>query len=515
VVGPSDPGSPDTEERPPETVCQAVMPEAEAGQAAPSPAARNEPPLPPAAGSVRVSKPAISPAAALFAADAALVALVWPVALLVAREAFPGGVLPGFASLLLYPAGFPLFLYALGLYRRDALIEPARALRRVPVAALLSGFAAYGAAAMLPPPVGTPGASVLFFSAALAFSASGLLARLLFSLAHRCGAFRRRVLVIGAGRRAWDMAWLLRNEGRTIAHEIAFVHEPRLGQVDPRLADAQCGPVFEAAGGFLDIARHWRADLIVVAPDERRGMPMLDLLSCRTAGFPVFEYHRFLEREIGRLDLKRLDIGSLLYDEGFTYSIIDLALKRLLDIIVSAAVLLITAPFLAAAAVAVKLEDGGPVLYRQARVTRGGRIFRIMKLRTMTVNAEAGGAVWAQKADPRVTRVGRFLRRTRLDELPQLINVLRGEMSFVGPRPERPEFTAALARELPLYNERHLMRAGLTGWAQVNYPYGASLDDARSKLSYDLYYVKNFSVLFDLLIIAQTLRVVLWPSGAR
>jgi sugar transferase (PEP-CTERM system associated) len=515
VIPPPDPGSPDTQERPPETVGQAAVPEATTDRAGLRPAGQDMAPPRPAPGSVRVSKPAISAATALLAADAVLVALVWPVALLVGREAFPGGVLPGLVPLLLCPAGFVLLLYALGLYRREALIEPARAIGRVPVAALLSGFAAYGAATMLPPPVGTPGASVLFGSAVLAFSASGLLARLLFFLAHRCGAFRRRVLVIGAGRRAWDMAWLLRNEGRTIAHEIAFVHEPRLGEIDPRLADAQCGPVFEAEGGFLEIARHWRADLIVVAPDERRGMPMLDLLSCRTAGFPVFEYHRFLEREIGRIDLKRLDIGSLLYAEGFTYSMIDLALKRLLDIVASAAVLLMTAPFLAAAAVAVKLQDGGPVLYRQARVTRGGRVFRIMKLRTMTVNAEAGGAVWAQKADPRVTPIGRFLRQTRLDELPQLVNVLRGDMSFVGPRPERPEFTAALARELPLYNERHLVRAGLTGWAQVNYPYGASLDDARSKLSYDLYYVKNFSVLFDVLIIAQTLRVVLWPSGAR
>jgi lipopolysaccharide/colanic/teichoic acid biosynthesis glycosyltransferase len=154
------------------------------------------------------------------------------------------------------------------------------------------------------------------------------------------------------------------------------------------------------------------------------------------------------------------------------------------------------------------------VLYRQARVTRDGRVFRIMKLRTMRVDAERFGATWAAERDPRITRVGNFLRRTRLDELPQLFNVLRGDMSIVGPRPERPEFTEELAAKLPLYHERHRMRAGLTGWAQVNYPYGASLDDARSKLSYDLYYVKNFGVLFDLLILMQTLRVVLFPGNA-
>jgi lipopolysaccharide/colanic/teichoic acid biosynthesis glycosyltransferase len=163
----------------------------------------------------------------------------------------------------------------------------------------------------------------------------------------------------------------------------------------------------------------------------------------------------------------------------------------------------------------VKLSDKGPVLYRQIRVTQGERHFGMLKLRSMTVNAEKAGAVWAAERDPRVTRVGRFLRRTRLDELPQLFNVLKGDMSFVGPRPERPEFTNKLATQLPLYRERHLVRSGLTGWAQVNYPYGASLNDVRSKLSYDLYYVKNFGFLLDLLIMLQTVRVVFWPSGVR
>ena len=148
-------------------------------------------------------------------------------------------------------------------------------------------------------------------------------------------------------------------------------------------------------------------------------------------------------------------------------------------------------------------------------MTRNGRGFFIYKMRTMRTDAEANGAVWAQASDPRITKVGNFLRQSRIDEMPQLFNVLRGDMSLVGPRPERPKFIAELAEKLPLYHERHMVKAGLTGWAQINYPYGASLDDARSKLSYDLYYVKNFSIYFDLLILLQTLRVVLWPSGAR
>lgn len=462
---------------------------------------------------VRLAAPRCSAAAAMLTADAVLAILVWPLAVLLIGDAIPAATRPALLPLILYPAAFMLFLYALGLYRRDALIEPGRAIGRVPLAAGLGAAAAFAAVTLLPAPFAAPGASALFGAAVLAFTASALAARGLFFLIQRRGAFRSSLLVVGAGKRAWDMVWLLGREGRTITQDIAFVHDPRMGEIDQRLAGDKRWPIYEASEGFLAIARRVRADRIVVAPDERRGMPMTELLSCRTAGFPVHEYHRFLEREIGRVDLKRLDIGSLLYADGFTFSVIDLALKRALDVVASAAMLLVTAPFLAAAALAVKLDDGGPVLYRQARVTRGGRVFRIMKLRTMSVDAERGGAVWAAKHDPRVTRIGRFLRRTRLDELPQLFNVLSGDMSFVGPRPERPEFTTELAAALPLYNERHLVRAGLTGWAQVNYPYGASLDDARSKLSYDLYYVKNFSVVFDVLIILQTLRVVLWPGG--
>ncbi|HEY0425423.1 MAG TPA: sugar transferase, partial [Rhodopila sp.] len=175
----------------------------------------------------------------------------------------------------------------------------------------------------------------------------------------------------------------------------------------------------------------------------------------------------------------------------------------------------LTAPLILGGIIAIRWEGPGPVLYRQERVTADGKTFFIMKLRSMRVNAEAGGAVWAREKDNRITRVGNFLRRTRIDELPQLVNILRGEMSFVGPRPERPMFVKELAEKIPLYNERHMVKAGLTGWAQINYPYGASIDDARSKLSYDLYYVKNFSILFDFVILLRTLRVVLWPSGAR
>jgi len=285
------------------------------------------------------------------------------------------------------------------------------------------------------------------------------------------------------------------------------------GPIEPRLSADPGNRIIEASGNLMQLADQVRADQIVVAPDERRGMTLDSLITCRANGYPVLQYMSFLEKEISRIDIKRLDMAWMLYSDGFQVSPVGRGLKRLFDILVSLAILLPFSPILLAAMLAVWLGDRGPVFYRQERVTLGGRNFRIVKLRTMRTDAEKGGAVWAAAGDSRVTGVGKFLRRTRIDELPQLFNVLAGDMSLVGPRPERPEFIAKLSQQLPLYHERHAVKAGLTGWAQVNYPYGASLDDARSKLSYDLYYVKNFNLLFDLRIVLQTVRVVLWAGA--
>jgi len=454
----------------------------------------------------------ISAGRALLLLDLIAAILLWPaLALLI----LPSGYRPGPPGLALYAVTWLLFLAAFGLYRREALVETRKSLGRAALAALLGSLTAAFAAAALPPfdpPVYGTGAALA--TALGGFLVFGTLTRVAtFALRHR-GALRRRVLVIGAGQRAWDLALLLRREGRSIAYDLTFVD---VGDPDPRLVEAEGDRVVQpnAQSEFLVIAQRCAADEIVIAPDDRRGLPMHQLLACKTGGYPVSEYLRFLEREIGRIDIKRLELGWLLVTDGFTFSPIDRALKRMLDVAVSGTLLLLTAPFLLLAALAVKLDDPGPAIYRQARVTQGGRIFHILKLRTMRVDAEKMGAVWAAEKDPRITRIGRFLRRTRLDELPQLINILKGDMSFVGPRPERPEFIRDLAVQLPLFEERHLVKAGLTGWAQINYPYGASLNDARSKLSYDLYYVKNFGLALDLLIILQTLRVVLWPGGVR
>ena len=405
-----------------------------------------------------------------------------------------------------------LFLYALGFYRRDNLADTMRANSRVPLAVSLGAIISVICLAIVDV---TPSAQITV-SAAFCFCGSAFLARLIFPLFRRNRMFRPRLLVIGAGKRAFDLIWVLKSQGRHLQYDFTFMHQDIFGSIDPRLQGDPSHHIITTSDNILYIADRISADEIVVAPDERRGMNLESLISCRTAGYPVWQYMSFLEKEVGRIDIKRLDADWVVYSDGFSRGPLCRALKRSADVLVSLLILFSSLILLLPAMAAVWLEDRGPIFYRQQRVTQGGRTFQILKLRSMRANSETSGAVWAAAGDARVTRIGRFLRRSRIDELPQLINVLRGDMSLVGPRPERPEFIDQLAEELPLYRERHAVRAGLTGWAQVNYPYGASIDDARSKLSYDLYYVKKSNFFFDLHIIMQTLRVLIWPgTGVR
>lgn len=438
--------------------------------------------------------------------DTALLVLAWRMTTLLT-----GGDPPGISGLL-FPASVLLFLYVLGLYRREALIEIRRSLGRLPAAAAFGSLMAWGALSVLPERFGSPDLHLHFAASVPCFAAAGLAARFLFFLICRRGAFRRRLLIIGAGRRAWDLVWLLRREGRTLAFDVAFLHGQGMGEVDPRLVAEPWSSVVPSSGSILATVRSLDPDQIVVAPDERRGLALEGLLACKIAGYPVSEYTQFLEREIGRIDLKRLDLGWLLYSDGFSMRIVDRILKRTLDILVSAILLLFVAPTLLCAAMAIKLIDRGPVIDRKTHVTRAGRVFGMMKLRTTATRAGAQPAELAGMRKPHVTPVGQFLHRMRLDEVLQLVNVLKGEMSLVGPQADCPELARDLAARLPLYAERHLVRAGLTGWAQVNNPSGTSLNAARSKLSYDLFYVKNFGIGFDLLIMLQTLREVFWPD---
>jgi sugar transferase (PEP-CTERM system associated) len=262
--------------------------------------------------------------------------------------------------------------------------------------------------------------------------------------------------------------------------------------------------------------RH-KVEEIVVAPDDRRGgFPIAELLECRIRGIEVRDILAFFERESGRVDVGLMQPSWLIFSTGFRSDLVRLASKRLFDLVVSAGVLVVALPVALLTSIAIFLEDRGPVLYRQMRVGRNGRPFPMLKFRSMSVNAEPNGeAVWATQNDPRVTRVGALIRKLRIDELPQILNVLVGHMSFVGPRPERPEFVKELAQAIPYYPERHSVKPGITGWAQVRYRYGSSEKDAQDKLEYDLYYVKHHSLTFDLMVLLQTVEVVLFRIGSR
>ena len=268
-----------------------------------------------------------------------------------------------------------------------------------------------------------------------------------------------------------------------------------------------------------EIVKEGRVDEIVLAVDDRRkGMPVTDLLDCKMEGVDVVDLLTFFERETGKVNLELMNPSWLFLSDGFRVSTVRLITKRVFDVFVSLLLLPIFLPVMVLVAAAVWFESRGmePVIYRQVRVGEGNKDFTIYKFRSMGANAESDGvARWAEKNDMRVTRVGKFIRKVRLDELPQIFNILKGDMSFVGPRPERPEFVEDLEKDHSYYRERHRVKPGLTGWAQVCYQYGDSLEDAYEKLEYDLYYVKNYSIFLDLLIIIQTIRVVLAGQGAH
>ncbi|WP_448659500.1 TIGR03013 family XrtA/PEP-CTERM system glycosyltransferase [Sphingomonas sp. CJ99] len=323
--------------------------------------------------------------------------------------------------------------------------------------------------------------------------------------------FKRRVVVLGAGPRAQRLKALGTSRGAGFV-VVGYVAMNEANRVIPEAI---------ARDAIYNLADHvvlLNAAEVVLALEERRNaLPLKDLLRIKTTGVHVNDISSFLERETGRVDLDSVNPSWLIFSDGFSSGrMFSGVFKRLFDITASLILLILAAPVIALTAILVKIDSKGPAFYRQRRVGLYSQPFDIVKLRSMRVDAEVpGNAVWAEKDDPRITRIGRFIRKTRLDELPQCWSVLKGEMSFVGPRPERPQFVEDLEQKLPYYAERHMVKPGITGWAQINYPYGASIEDSRQKLEYDLYYAKNYSPFLDLLILIQTVRVVLWPDGAR
>jgi len=324
-------------------------------------------------------------------------------------------------------------------------------------------------------------------------------------------AFKRRLVVLGAGNRADRIREIEQRKGSGFL-VVGYIAMNDGVQVIPEAINRS------AIYNLADFVVRLAASEVVLALEERRNaLPLGDLLRIKTTGVHVNEISTFLERETGRVDLDSVNPSWLIFSDGFSAGRrLSSIAKRLFDVIASSILLLLTGPMILLAALLVKLDSKGPAFYRQQRIGLYGEEFWIVKLRTMRQDAELSGqAVWAEKDDPRITRLGYWLRKLRIDELPQTWTVLKGEMSFVGPRPERRQFVEDLEQHLRYYAERHMVKPGITGWAQINYPYGASIEDARNKLEYDLYYAKNYTPFLDLLILIQTLRVVLWPEGAR
>jgi len=401
---------------------------------------------------------------------------------------------------------------------------------------------------------------VLLTSALFAAFLLVFLWRHLFHLILRRSNFGERVLVLGTGRaarRLMDEIHARENSGFDLVALLARSDEPQDrrkserrgggGNVptgNPWFEASQSGDGFTAARDDLtetklllapapgtrleeapasptpieplpELARRLAIDLIVVAFEERRGsLPTDELLQCRLDGVIVEEAESFFERLTGKIPAEAMRPSYLIYNRGFDMHAMAAAAKRLCDFSLALLGVLVTWPLLLLVALAVRLDSAGPVLFRQERTGQRGRPFTLYKFRSMRSDAEKlSGPVWASEDDPRITRVGRFIRKTRLDELPQLFNILAGSMSLVGPRPERPHFVAELAQKLPYYNQRHIVKPGLTGWAQINYPYGNTVEDALQKLQYDLFYIKYQSLLFDVSILFNTVKTVLLRKG--
>ncbi len=421
-----------------------------------------------------------------------------------------GTPVPGWRSSLLFAGLVVLSASAMGLYNlRLRTHFFGLALRFILMAALV--LAAVVAVHLAFPPSRLSAVSYVYAISLVVLAA--LLTRYLLGRFFNEGFLRSRVLVYGAGQRADSITKLRRRTDRLGFTIVGFL--PAEGE---KIA-IPVEKLVDCAGDLFGYCKRQKIDEIVVAMDDRRlAFPIRDLLHCRINGIDVIDIVEFLERETATLRLDLLKPSWMIFSPGFERSWARDLSGRLFDVVASLLLLAVAWPLMLLAAIAIKLEDGirAPVLYRQCRVGKDNRMFTVLKFRSMQVDAESDGvARWASLEDGRVTRVGAWLRPSRIDELPQLWNILRGDMRFVGPRPERPEFVSGFAENLPYYSERHSVPPGLTGWAQLRYAYGSSEKDAIEKLKYDLYYVKHHNLMFDLVILIQTVEVILFGKGAR
>ncbi len=426
---------------------------------------------------------------------------------LVLGSGFPVGVAPEvtqFAFTMLF------IMSGIGVYQVDPWSDLKDTYKRIAVALALGfGLALVGRYLTL----GADDFDPYAFATAMFIAALGsYLVRFGYYRIGQRSDFKRRVLVLGTGSRVARFAEAAR---RNHMHEV-------VGYIGPQTSDHHI-PLLQvlpaAPGGSLcSIVEKQRIDEIVVAVRDRRdgSLPLQDLLECRLKGVKITELPNFFEREYRQIMLDSINPSWMVFGEGFNQGRARNVVKRAFDLVASLILLILTLPVMLITAICIFREDGLPVFYRQERVGQHGRAFTIFKFRSMRNDAEGDGTPrWAATHDDRITPIGRIIRKLRIDELPQIINVLRGEMSFVGPRPERPFFVDKLAKQIPYYLARHSVKPGITGWAQVRYAYGASIEDTVEKLQYDLYYVKNHGLFLDLMTMIATVEVVIWGKGAR
>jgi sugar transferase (PEP-CTERM system associated) len=414
--------------------------------------------------------------------------------------------------------GLILLTISLGVYNSDAAHDVGIYLKRflvswefIAIAALLfvalGGFAAMGRLGPSLLLLGATAAVVMLVQIGLRLTLGWWLGQ---------PSHRRRVLILGDAADSEKVRDFLSGPGRD-----RFEHLTTLENWGPNLAPTRMGNVLltdasARAPSLSELAEDLRSDEIVVACEDRSALPVDELLECKLRGIQVIDALDFWEREAGVVEVARGAGAWLALSEGLILRPARRRAKRVIDVAISLAFLTFVSPLCLLVALAISLDSPGPVFYRQERVGLNGAIFKAWKFRSMRVDAESDGAPrWAGSRDDRVTRVGQFIRKVRIDEIPQVLNVLAGEMSFIGPRPERPFFVEQLKKQIPYYDLRHRVPPGITGWAQVNYPYGASVEDARRKLAYDLYYLKRNGLVLDLIILLQTVRVVLFAHGGR
>jgi sugar transferase (PEP-CTERM system associated) len=416
------------------------------------------------------------------------------------------------ARAFLYAPVLSISMVATGLYNERQVLTPGGLFTRMAVSSLGGMFVIALVSALVPE---------------LAFGRESLSVGVILVIAGSAGChyivgklageqvFKRRIIVYGAGRRAATLMKKRADDNLGGFKVVGFI--PALGDEPSAISTER--RVELHGGSLLEHCRDHNVTEIVVAMDDPLpGFPFEAFLECRLAGIAVTDLTEFLESETGQVRIDLVHANWMVFSDGFQRNSIQAHLERLFDVMASLTLLALTWPIMVLTVIAIKAEDGplAPVLYRQVRVGERGQPFQLLKFRSMREDAERDGrARWAAANDDRVTRVGRIIRKLRIDELPQIVNVLNGQMSLVGPRPERPEFVSQLNTKIPLYRERHIIKPGITGWAQLCYPYGSNETDAAEKLQYDLFYVKNRTLLFYLAILVQTVEVILWGKGAR